>query len=73
MIKHICDICKKDIKENPFKMVVPTWREYVATNGNNTILGKWFSSKIEEKEIEICGSCAQHIAHILYDNFDIHN
>ena len=39
MIKHICDICKKDIKENPFKIV----------------------------------SCSQHIAHILYDNFDIHN
>ena len=72
MIKHICDICKKDIKENPFKIVVPVWHEYIATNGNK-ILGKWVHSKIEEKEIEVCKSCSQHIAHILYDNFDIHN
>lgn len=72
MIKHICDICKKDIEENPFKIIVPVLHEYIATNGNS-ILGKMVAPKIEEKEIEICYSCTKHLANILYDNFDIHN
>lgn len=72
MIKHICDFCKKDIKDESYELSIPVWHRWTITNGKGVILSK-INSGLNNKDIEICESCAAHLANILYDNFDIYN
>lgn len=62
MIIHKCDLCKK-ISENIITIQIPV-NKYVYAMKNGIKLAK-FKSDIELSNIEICPTCAMHIANFL--------
>ncbi len=67
MIKYYCDLCKaEENKEDLFEMIVPLRREYSAQNSNGVALFKFVSKEIQPGLIEVCSSCKNKIADILY-------
>jgi epoxyqueuosine reductase QueG len=64
MIVYKCDICKKVCEDNKFiTMSIPT-NKYIYAMKNGIKLAK-FKSDIELSNIEICPTCAMHIANFL--------
>ena len=62
MLIHICDCCKKEMKDNEIiKCSIPVEEEMNATS-NGHILMTYKTGKIYSKDIELCPICATTLA-----------
>ena len=62
MIKHVCDLCGKDICLNSSTNIykIPFFEKFYATNQGKKIAD--FTVGIKPKEVELCPSCITNIA-----------
>ena len=64
MIVYQCDLCKKICKDNNMTTIQVPINKYVYAMNNGIKLAK-FKSSVELSNLEICPTCAMHIANLL--------
>lgn len=64
MIVYKCDMCKKINKDNQLITIQVPTNKYLYAMKNGIKLAK-FKSSVELSNVEICPTCAMHIADLL--------
>ena len=64
MIVYKCDLCKKIYEDNDMITIQVPINKYMYATSNGVKLAK-FKSSVELSNIEICPTCAMHIADLL--------
>lgn len=64
MIVYKCNLCKKICEDNKLITIQVPTNKYIYAMNNGVKLAK-FKSSIELSNLEICSTCAMHIANLL--------